>query len=56
MLAPPPQGDPAQLLAPGQTNPEAYMCLIAWEQYKVLAGTVVDQAVTDMLNMQAFAV
>jgi hypothetical protein len=52
MLDPPPQGDPYELLPAGQTNPDAWGCVIAWDAYKTLAGVALPGFINDMQILQ----
>lgn len=55
MLPPPPQGSPYDLLPPGQTNPFAWGCVIAWDAYRTFTNQVLDESISDMAILQGVA-
>ena len=57
MMAPPPNGDPYDLVDPGQTNPEAWGAVVAWSAYATFAGGgVLDGFINDMYATQGVAI
>jgi hypothetical protein len=56
MMPPPPEGDPSTLVAPGSTNAEAQAGYVAWGNFRLFGGTVLDQAITDMYTIQGISI
>jgi hypothetical protein len=56
VLPPPPQGDPYQIVPPGIGNPGQWGVVVAWDAYRLLGGTVIDQAMADMWILQGVPV
>jgi hypothetical protein len=52
MLEPPLNGSPYDLLPEGQSNPDAWGWIIAWDAYRLFAGQVLGEAISDMNILQ----
>jgi hypothetical protein len=56
MQAPPSEGNVYHYVPAGTNNAEAWGIKLAWDGWQVLAGFVLDQAITDLQNLQGVIV